>query len=63
MRNIAERVAVFEAGKLVELNTTRRSSPIPITPNTRRLIAAVPVVTKEEAELRERLARNAHENP
>jgi len=63
VRNIAERVAVFEAGKLVELNTTEKIFADPDHPYTRRLIAAVPVVTKEEAELRERLARNAHENP
>jgi len=62
VRNIAERVAVFEAGKLVELNSTEKIFADPDHPYTRRLIAAVPVVTKEEEELRARLARNTHEN-
>ncbi len=62
VRNIAERVAVFEAGKLVELNPTEKIFTDPDHPYTRRLIAAVPVVTKEEEELRARLAENTHEN-
>jgi ABC-type glutathione transport system ATPase component len=62
VRNIAERVAVFEAGRLVELNATKKIFTVPDHPYTRRLIAAVPVVTKEEEELRRRLAENAHED-
>ena len=63
VRNIAERVAVFEAGKLVELNPTEKIFVDPDHPYTRRLIAAVPVVTKEEEELRARLAKTTHEQP
>lgn len=62
VRNIAERVAVFEAGRLVELNPTEKVFIDPDHPYTRRLIAAVPVVTKEEEELRTRLAMTTHES-
>jgi len=55
VRNIADRVAVFEKGKLVELNSTATVFANPKHPYTRRLIGAVPVVTAEEAELRGRL--------
>ena len=55
VRNIADRVAVFEKGKLVELNPTATVFANPTHPYTRRLIGAVPVVTAEEAELRDRL--------
>ncbi|NMG39616.1 ATP-binding cassette domain-containing protein [Chelativorans sp. ZYF759] len=62
VRNIADRVAVFEAGKLVELNATEKIFADPDHPYTRRLIAAVPVVTRKEEELRARLAKNTHED-
>ena len=55
VRNIADRVAVFEKGKLVELSPTETIFADPKHPYTRRLIGAVPVVTAEEAELRDRL--------
>ena len=55
VRNIADRVAVFEKGKLVELNPTATVFANPTHPYTRRLIGAVPVVTAKEAELRGRL--------
>ena len=55
VRNIADRVAVFEKGKLVELSPTETIFAEPEHPYTRRLIGAVPVVTAEEAELRDRL--------
>ena len=55
VRNIADRVAVFEKGKLVELNPTEIVFASPQHPYTRRLIGAVPVVTAGEAELRARL--------
>ncbi len=55
VRNIADRVAVFERGKLVELNPTETIFRAPEHPYTRRLISAVPVVTGEELELRDRI--------
>ncbi|MBE0694768.1 MAG: ABC transporter ATP-binding protein, partial [Aquamicrobium sp.] len=62
VRNIADRVAVFEAGRLVELGATERIFTAPDHPYTRRLIGAVPVVTREEEELRSRLAESENEN-
>jgi ABC-type glutathione transport system ATPase component len=55
VRNIAERVAVFEKGRLVEAGTTETIFSTPERPYTRRLIGAVPVVTDAEMALRERL--------
>ena len=55
VRNIADRVAVFEKGKLVEIARPRRSSPRPNALTRSRLICAVPVVTSEEHALRDRI--------
>jgi ABC-type glutathione transport system ATPase component len=55
VRNIADRVAVFEKGRLVELNRTDAIFNAPDHPYTRRLIGAVPVVTDEELALRDRI--------
>mgnify|MGYP001220152570 CR=1 FL=1 len=55
VRNIAGRVAVFEKGRLVEIGETERLFANPDHPYTRRLIGAVPVVTADEAALRDRL--------
>jgi ABC-type glutathione transport system ATPase component len=60
VRNIADRVAVFEKGKLVELSSTEAVFTNPQHPYTRRLIGAVPVVTAEEAELRGRLMEKSN---
>lgn len=56
VRNIADRVAVFEQGKLVELGTTESLFEKPQHPYTRALISAVPVITKQELALRDALA-------
>ncbi|CAN7679587.1 ABC transporter ATP-binding protein [Rhizobium sp. LjRoot254] len=53
VRNIANRVAVFERGKLVELGGTEAIFANPQHAYTRRLIGAVPVVSREEAALRD----------
>lgn len=58
VRNIADRVAVFERGRLVELATTQDLFSNPRNPYTRRLIAAVPVVTAEEQQLRDHIQSN-----
>jgi ABC-type glutathione transport system ATPase component len=62
VRNIADRVAVFEKGKLVELGTTEAIFANPKNTYTRRLIGAVPVVSREEAVLRERLMEQENGN-
>ena len=55
VRNIADRVAVFEKGRIVEIGSTDDIFTNPTHPYTRRLIGAVPVVTRDEAALRDRL--------
>ncbi|MBR7654242.1 ABC transporter ATP-binding protein [Brucella oryzae] len=55
VRNIADRVAVFEKGRLVEFATTDVIFTRPENPYTRRLIGAVPVVSSEEAALRDHI--------
>jgi ABC-type glutathione transport system ATPase component len=60
VRNIADRVAVFEKGRLVELAATETIFSDPRHPYTRRLIGAVPVVTAAEAALRDRLMEKSN---
>ncbi|MDN2565416.1 ATP-binding cassette domain-containing protein [Aquibium sp. A9E412] len=61
VRNIADRVAVFEKGRLVELGDVERIFSAPAHPYTRGLIAAVPVVTREEERLRDSLSKQQSE--
>lgn len=56
VRNIADRVAVFQSGNLVELGDTAQIFTDPLQPYTRSLIGAVPVVDADELILRDRLA-------
>lgn len=56
VRNVADRVAVFQYGKLVELARTTEIFETPKTAYTRELISAVPVVTTEESRLRDKLS-------
>jgi ABC-type oligopeptide transport system ATPase subunit len=60
VRNIADRVAVFERGKLVEIGGTEALFANPQHEYTRRLIGAVPVVSREEAALRDRIMENGN---
>ena len=60
VRNIADRVAVFERGKLVEIGGTEALFANPHHSYTRRLIGAVPVVSREEAALRDRIMENGN---
>lgn len=55
VRNIADRVAVFEGGRLVEVDTVDTIFTQPKAAYTRRLIGSVPVVTSAEERLRDRL--------
>ena len=57
VRNFADRVAVFEKGRLVEIGVTETLFEAPAHPYTRRLISAVPVVTREEEIMRHTLAQ------
>jgi ABC-type glutathione transport system ATPase component len=59
VRNVATRVAVFQAGRLVETGPTEAIFADPTHPYTRSLLAAVPVVTAEEADMRHRLGGRA----
>jgi len=59
VRAVAARVAVFHKGRLVEEGTTDAIFTDPRDTYTRGLIAAVPVITEEEKEMRDRLARGA----
>ena len=63
VRNIADRVAVFKKGQMVETAKTEALFDDPRHPYTRQLIGAVPVVSEDEARLRERIkgdGRNVH---
>lgn len=60
VRNIADRVAVFEKGRLVEFSDTATIFENPKAEYTRNLIGAVPVVTAQEDALRSRLSGGAN---
>ncbi|MEP3279819.1 MAG: ATP-binding cassette domain-containing protein [Stappiaceae bacterium] len=59
VRNVADRVAVFKSGKLIELGPTQAIFDSPKDPYTRALIGAVPVVDGSELKLRDTLAQGA----
>lgn len=56
VRNVADRVAVFQSGQLVELGETAQIFAAPKAAYTRHLIGAVPVVDDTELALRNQLA-------
>ena len=60
VRNVSERVLVLKEGMPVELNDVGELFQNPEHPYTRKLIAASPVITQAEQELRER-ARGVRE--
>lgn len=62
VRNIADRVAVFERGRIVEEGDTAQIFTDPKSAYTRRLIGAIPVVDPEEDLLRHKLAEETIEN-
>jgi ABC-type glutathione transport system ATPase component len=53
VRAIADRVSVFQSGRLVEAGTTDEIFAAPQSAYTRRLISAIPVVTIDEARYRD----------
>ncbi len=60
VRNIADCVAVFERGKLVEQARTQNLFSNPAHAYTRSLISAIPIVTDEEDELRRTMMEPRH---
>ena len=54
VRGIADRISVFEKGRLVETGAADDIFAAPRSAYTRRLLAAIPVVTEEEARFRDR---------
>ncbi|GKX35424.1 MAG: peptide ABC transporter ATP-binding protein [Rhizobiaceae bacterium MnEN-MB40S] len=62
VRNIADRVAVFEKGKLVEESDTETIFINPENPYTRRLISAIPIVSDEEETLRRSLMEETNDS-
>jgi ABC-type glutathione transport system ATPase component len=54
VRGIADRVSVFQKGRLVEAGATEAIFAAPRDAYTRRLLSAIPVVTAEEARYRDR---------
>ena len=59
VRNLADRVSVFERGRLVETGTVEQIFENPQQDYTRRLISSTPVVSADEAALRARLTEPA----
>ncbi|MFT4959073.1 MAG: ABC-type microcin C transport system duplicated ATPase subunit YejF [Paracoccaceae bacterium] len=57
VRNVADRVAVFKAGHLVECAPTKDIFETPQQSYTKQLIGAIPVVTEGELQLRNKLAK------
>jgi ABC-type glutathione transport system ATPase component len=55
VRAIADRVSVFQRGRLVETGTVADIFAAPQSAYTRELIGAIPVVTEEEARLRDQI--------
>jgi len=54
VRGVADRVSVLEKGRLVETGSINDVFAAPRSDYTRRLLAAIPVVTDEEARFRDR---------
>lgn len=59
VRNVADRVAVFKAGQLVECAPTKDIFEAPQQSYTKQLIGAVPVVTEDELQLKNALSKES----
>jgi ABC-type glutathione transport system ATPase component len=59
VRGVADRVSVFERGRLIETGATQEIFTSPCTAYTRRLLGSIPVVTEEEARFRNRFRASA----
>ena len=58
VRAIADRVSVFQGGRLIETGTVDAIFANPVSAYTRQLIGAVPVVSEQEEALRERIRQS-----
>ena len=58
VRNVADRVAVFQRGRLIELATTTELFSTPRQAYTRALLGAVPVIDEDEQALRSQLLQS-----
>ena len=56
VRNIADRVAVFDGGRLIEFSDVEKIFSAPEQEYTRSLLGSVPVIDEDEANLRDRLS-------
>jgi ABC-type glutathione transport system ATPase component len=54
VRGVADRVSVFQKGRLIETGSTDEIFAAPQDVYTRRLLAAIPVVSEAEAKFRDR---------
>jgi peptide/nickel transport system ATP-binding protein len=54
VHGVADRVSVFQKGRLIETGPTRQIFDAPRSAYTRRLLGSIPVVTEEEAKFRDR---------
>ena len=59
VHGVADRVSVFQKGRLVETGSTSQIFASPRSAYTRRLLSAIPVVTDEEARFRDRYRAGA----
>jgi peptide/nickel transport system ATP-binding protein len=59
VHGVANRVSVFQRGRLVETGSTAQIFASPRSAYTRRLLSAIPVVTNEEARFRDRYRAGA----
>jgi peptide/nickel transport system ATP-binding protein len=59
VHGIADRVSVFQKGRLIETGATREIFTSPRSAYTRRLLGSIPVVTEEEARFRQRFRASA----
>ena len=63
MRNIADRIAIMYLGKIMEIAPTVGFFQIPFHPYTQMLISSIPVISKEERELKPNKVKSQGEIP
>lgn len=63
MRNVASRVAIMYLGKICEIATSSEFFLNPLHPYTKMLLSSIPVVTKEEEEMKPKKTKAIGEIP
>ncbi|MDF0597393.1 ABC transporter ATP-binding protein [Psychromarinibacter halotolerans] len=63
VRAVSDQVSVFQRGQLLETSPTQTFFDAPESAYARDLISAIPVVTAEEQQLRDRIARSGKDRP